>query len=212
MFMLQQSKLCTLFQLPEMTIACLVKYYYSWKKTRTRTSLMDRQARKLASHRDEGSEGGSEHGSNTDSDSEEKVNLSRSASENNVEGNKSESMLPISNKTNLIKLSLDRTVKHHRVSDCAVGNDGASEAPVLKKKRHSPITVQAPSPSKRRLLSMPAPKSVKLYRAQLGKPAAVTSMVPVVGRAIDSRSNIHENRAASTVTNTPKPVIEVDKV
>uniref|UniRef100_A0A673C6T0 REST corepressor 3 n=1 Tax=Sphaeramia orbicularis TaxID=375764 RepID=A0A673C6T0_9TELE len=27
----------------------LVKYYYSWKKTRSRTSLMDRQARKLAS-------------------------------------------------------------------------------------------------------------------------------------------------------------------
>eukprot|EP00061_Rhincodon_typus_P018779 g48099.t1 len=28
-------------------ISSLVKYYYSWKKTRTRTSVMDRQARKL---------------------------------------------------------------------------------------------------------------------------------------------------------------------
>ena len=31
--------------LPDKSIAALVKYYYSWKKTRTRTSLMDRQAR-----------------------------------------------------------------------------------------------------------------------------------------------------------------------
>lgn len=58
--------------LPDKSIASLVKYYYSWKKTRTRTSLMDRQARKLATHREEGSEAGSEVGSNTDSDSEEK--------------------------------------------------------------------------------------------------------------------------------------------
>lgn len=37
-----------LFQLPDKSISSLVKYYYSWKKTRSRTSLMDRQARKLA--------------------------------------------------------------------------------------------------------------------------------------------------------------------
>ncbi|KAJ8248573.1 hypothetical protein GJAV_G00243440 [Gymnothorax javanicus] len=35
--------------LPDKPISSLVKYYYSWKKTRSRTSLMDRQARKLAS-------------------------------------------------------------------------------------------------------------------------------------------------------------------
>ncbi|MGH0141359.1 UNVERIFIED_CONTAM: hypothetical protein FKN15_070525 [Acipenser sinensis] len=34
--------------LPDKTSSSLVKYYYSWKKTRSRTSLMDRQARKLA--------------------------------------------------------------------------------------------------------------------------------------------------------------------
>lgn len=39
--------------LPDKTIAQLVKYYYSWKKTRTRTSLMDRQARKLQAQREE---------------------------------------------------------------------------------------------------------------------------------------------------------------
>ncbi|XP_059400110.1 REST corepressor 3-like [Carassius carassius] len=34
--------------LPDKSISSLVKYYYSWKKTRSRTSLMDRQTRKLA--------------------------------------------------------------------------------------------------------------------------------------------------------------------
>lgn len=56
--------------LPDKSIASLVKYYYSWKKTRSRTSLMDRQARKLASQREEGSEAISEGGSNSDSDFE----------------------------------------------------------------------------------------------------------------------------------------------
>ncbi|XP_066536731.1 REST corepressor 2 isoform X2 [Hoplias malabaricus] len=38
--------------LPDKLISSLVKYYYSWKKTRTRTSVMDRQARKLISKRE----------------------------------------------------------------------------------------------------------------------------------------------------------------
>ncbi|XP_065203190.1 REST corepressor 1 isoform X2 [Planococcus citri] len=67
--------------LPEKSIPTLVKYYYSWKKTKSRTSLMDRQARKLAITRnnnatEEGaaptSDHGSEGGSNTDSDSDDK--------------------------------------------------------------------------------------------------------------------------------------------
>ncbi|KAL4659988.1 REST corepressor 2-like [Arapaima gigas] len=35
--------------LPDKEISSLVKYYYSWKKTRSRTSVMDRQARRLMS-------------------------------------------------------------------------------------------------------------------------------------------------------------------
>ncbi|XP_074101382.1 REST corepressor isoform X2 [Cotesia typhae] len=65
--------------LPDKSIASLVKYYYSWKKTRSRTSLMDRQARKLTSSGkdgENGSENGSELGSNTDSESEEKGSCS----------------------------------------------------------------------------------------------------------------------------------------
>ncbi|KAK6477688.1 REST corepressor 2 [Huso huso] len=38
--------------LPEKVIPSLVKYYYSWKKTRTRTSVMDRQARRLLSRKE----------------------------------------------------------------------------------------------------------------------------------------------------------------
>uniref|UniRef100_A0A671RW50 REST corepressor 2 n=1 Tax=Sinocyclocheilus anshuiensis TaxID=1608454 RepID=A0A671RW50_9TELE len=38
--------------LPDKLISSLVKYYYSWKKTRTRTSVMDRQACKLLSKRE----------------------------------------------------------------------------------------------------------------------------------------------------------------
>ncbi|KAK6291735.1 hypothetical protein J4Q44_G00375200 [Coregonus suidteri] len=33
--------------LPDKLVSGLVRYYYSWKKTRTRTSVMDRQARRL---------------------------------------------------------------------------------------------------------------------------------------------------------------------
>jgi len=65
--------------LPDKSIATLVKHYYSWKKTRSRTSLMDKHARMLSAwagnNNDEGgaaSDAGSEVGSNTDSDSEDK--------------------------------------------------------------------------------------------------------------------------------------------
>lgn len=60
--------------LPDKSIASLVKYYYSWKKTRSRTSLMDKQARKLNAPKEDGNEeGGDEHGSNEDSDHDDKI-------------------------------------------------------------------------------------------------------------------------------------------
>lgn len=54
--------------LPDKSIASLVKYYYSWKKTRSRTSLMDRQARKLTKNGDSDEE--SDQG-NKNSDAED---------------------------------------------------------------------------------------------------------------------------------------------
>ena len=51
-----------LMQLPEKSIPSLVKYFYSWKKTRSRTSLMDRHAKR---HKQDGeNDTGSELGSN----------------------------------------------------------------------------------------------------------------------------------------------------
>ncbi|KAG7261213.1 hypothetical protein CRUP_006938, partial [Coryphaenoides rupestris] len=38
--------------LPDKLISSLVKYYYCWKKTRSRTSVMDRQARRLVNKRE----------------------------------------------------------------------------------------------------------------------------------------------------------------
>jgi len=57
--------------LPDKSIAALVKYYYSWKKTRTRTSLMDRQAKKLVAVREDGGYG-EENFPETGSDEDDK--------------------------------------------------------------------------------------------------------------------------------------------
>uniref|UniRef100_W8BW02 REST corepressor n=1 Tax=Ceratitis capitata TaxID=7213 RepID=W8BW02_CERCA len=64
--------------LPDKSIASLVKYYYSWKKTRHRQSVMDRQEKVKASK--EGSENGSENGSNEESDTDDKDQALASAS------------------------------------------------------------------------------------------------------------------------------------
>lgn len=65
--------------MPDKSIASLVKYYYSWKKTRSRSSVMDRQEKLKTKEAGSGnggtggSENGSENGSNDDSDGEDKV-------------------------------------------------------------------------------------------------------------------------------------------
>jgi hypothetical protein len=41
------------FQLQDKSISSLVKFYYSWKKTRSRTSLIDRQAKRVSLQRDQ---------------------------------------------------------------------------------------------------------------------------------------------------------------
>uniref|UniRef100_A0A182P993 SANT domain-containing protein n=1 Tax=Anopheles epiroticus TaxID=199890 RepID=A0A182P993_9DIPT len=56
-------------QLPDKSIASLVKFYYSWKKTRSRTSVMDRQEKMK---KNDSSENGSDHGSNEESDNDDK--------------------------------------------------------------------------------------------------------------------------------------------
>ncbi|XP_068155081.1 REST corepressor isoform X3 [Drosophila tropicalis] len=58
--------------LPDKSIASLVKYYYSWKKTRHRSSAMDRQEKAIKASVKDGSENGSEVGSNEESDNDDK--------------------------------------------------------------------------------------------------------------------------------------------
>ncbi|XP_030381311.1 REST corepressor isoform X2 [Scaptodrosophila lebanonensis] len=58
--------------LPDKSIASLVKYYYSWKKTRHRSSAMDRQEKPIKTAVKDGSENGSEVGSNEESDNDDK--------------------------------------------------------------------------------------------------------------------------------------------
>lgn len=66
--------------LPDKPISSLVKYYYSWKKMRTRTSLMDRQVRKLSSQKEDGSDVGSEAESENDIDFETENNKEENGS------------------------------------------------------------------------------------------------------------------------------------
>ncbi|KAM4721909.1 REST corepressor 2 [Rhinophrynus dorsalis] len=54
--------------LPHRMIPSLVKHYYLWKKTRSRTSVMDRQARRLQSKREEGTEDADEQHKTSDTE------------------------------------------------------------------------------------------------------------------------------------------------
>ncbi|XP_066529514.1 REST corepressor 1 isoform X2 [Hoplias malabaricus] len=56
--------------LPDKSIASLVRFYYSWKKTRSKTSVMDRHARKQKRDRDESDEEAEETNCSTPPDAE----------------------------------------------------------------------------------------------------------------------------------------------
>ncbi|KAK2913656.1 hypothetical protein QQF64_030573 [Cirrhinus molitorella] len=69
--------------LPDKLISSLVKYYYSWKKTRTRTSVMDRQARKLLSKREKDESNDEIEEGDPGSDSDFEINAKREATKQN---------------------------------------------------------------------------------------------------------------------------------
>ncbi|XP_026164158.1 REST corepressor 1 isoform X2 [Mastacembelus armatus] len=56
--------------LPDKTMASLVRFYYSWKKSRSKTSLMDRQTRKQKRERDDSDDEVEDGNGNPPSDSE----------------------------------------------------------------------------------------------------------------------------------------------
>ncbi|RXN21565.1 REST corepressor 2 [Labeo rohita] len=69
--------------LPDKLISSLVKYYYSWKKTRTRTSVMDRQARKLLSKREKDESNDEIEEGDPGSDSDFEINAKKEAAKQN---------------------------------------------------------------------------------------------------------------------------------
>ncbi|XP_039447286.1 REST corepressor isoform X1 [Culex pipiens pallens] len=89
--------------LPDKSIASLVKFYYSWKKTRSRTSVMDRQEKMK---KNDSSENGSDHGSNEDSDDDKpatalaaSVSLASSTTHTAISGGPSATALAATNGT-----------------------------------------------------------------------------------------------------------------
>lgn len=60
--------------LPDKSIASLVRFYYSWKKTRSKTSVMDRHARKQKRDREDSDEEAEETNCTTPPDPEVEVN------------------------------------------------------------------------------------------------------------------------------------------
>lgn len=56
--------------LPDKSMASLVRFYYSWKKSRSKMSLMDRQSRKQKREKDDSDDDGEEGNVNPPSDSE----------------------------------------------------------------------------------------------------------------------------------------------
>ncbi|XP_068117589.1 REST corepressor 2 isoform X2 [Hyperolius riggenbachi] len=58
--------------IPEKLMTSLVKYYYLWKKTRCRTSVMDRQARRLQSKKENGNEDLDDQHKTSDTESDAK--------------------------------------------------------------------------------------------------------------------------------------------
>ncbi|XP_023650864.1 REST corepressor 2-like isoform X2 [Paramormyrops kingsleyae] len=65
--------------LPDKLISSLVKYYYSWKKTRSRTSVMDRQARRLVSKKERDDSNEAEEGADGGSDNDFEVEVKKEA-------------------------------------------------------------------------------------------------------------------------------------
>lgn len=69
--------------LPDKTMANLINYYYSWKKTRTRASLMERQTRRFAARKTADSNGPSDEEEVEDENEQEKQNGERNDEEEN---------------------------------------------------------------------------------------------------------------------------------
>ncbi|XP_042257362.1 REST corepressor 2 [Thunnus maccoyii] len=80
--------------LPDKLISSLVKYYYSWKKTRTRTSVMDRQARRLVSKREKDDSNDEIEEGDPGSDSDFEIDAKKEAVKQNPSSTSSDKVTP----------------------------------------------------------------------------------------------------------------------
>ncbi|KAM9426700.1 REST corepressor 2 [Pholidichthys leucotaenia] len=98
--------------LPDKMMPSLVKYYYSWKKTRTRTSVMDRQARRLISKREKDDSNDDMEEGEPGSDSDFEVDAKKEAVKQNPSSTNIEKVTP-SRAGPVKKESIGAQYRHH---------------------------------------------------------------------------------------------------
>ncbi|XP_023126020.2 REST corepressor 2 isoform X2 [Amphiprion ocellaris] len=98
--------------LPDKMISSLVKYYYSWKKTRTRTSVMDRQARRLVSKREKDDSNDEVEEGDPGSDSDFEIDTKKEAVKQNPSSTTSDKATP-SRSGPVKKENIGAQYRHH---------------------------------------------------------------------------------------------------
>uniref|UniRef100_A0A3Q3X970 REST corepressor 2 n=1 Tax=Mola mola TaxID=94237 RepID=A0A3Q3X970_MOLML len=98
--------------LPDKLISSLVKYYYSWKKTRTRTSVMDRQARRLVSKREKDDSNDDLEEGDPGSDSDYEIDTKKEALKQNPSSTSSDKATP-SRSGPVKKENIGAQYRHH---------------------------------------------------------------------------------------------------
>ncbi|XP_055363114.1 REST corepressor 2 isoform X2 [Betta splendens] len=98
--------------LPDKLISSLVKYYYSWKKTRTRTSVMDRQARRLINKREKDDSNDDLEEGDPGSDSDFEIDAKKEAVKQNPSSTSSDKATP-SRAGPVKKESIGAQYRHH---------------------------------------------------------------------------------------------------
>ncbi|XP_030578386.1 REST corepressor 2-like [Archocentrus centrarchus] len=98
--------------LPDKLISSLVKYYYSWKKTRTRTSVMDRQARRLINKREKDDSNDEIEEGDPGSDSDFEIDAKKEAAKQNSSSTSSDKATP-SRSGPVKKENIGAQYRHH---------------------------------------------------------------------------------------------------
>ncbi|XP_039997322.1 REST corepressor 2 [Xiphias gladius] len=98
--------------LPDKLISSLVKYYYSWKKTRTRTSVMDRQARRLVNKREKDDSNDDMEEGDPGSDSDFEIDNKKEAVKQNPSSTSSDKATP-SRSGPVKKENIGAQYRHH---------------------------------------------------------------------------------------------------